>query len=35
MRGVNGSTAELVSVKPSGLRALSQYYWIEKIDLKK
>lgn len=35
MRGVKGSTAELVSVTPSGLRTLSQYYWIEKIDLKR
>ena len=34
MRGVKGSTAELVSVTPSGLKALSQYYSIEKIDLK-
>ena len=34
-RGVKDSTAELVSVTPSGLRTLSQYYWIEKIDLKK
>ena len=35
MRGVKGSTAELVSVTPSGLRTLSQYYWIEKIDFKR
>ena len=35
MRGVKGSTAELVSVTPSGLNTLSQYYWIEKIDLKR
>lgn len=35
MRGVKGATAELVSVTPSGLRTLSQYYWIEKIDLKR
>ena len=35
MRGVKGSTAELVSVTPSGLRTLSQYYWIEKSDLKR
>ena len=35
MRGVKGSTAELVSVTPSGVRTLSQYYWIEKIDLKR
>ncbi len=35
MRGVKGSTAELVSVTPSGLSTLSQYYWIEKIDLKR
>ena len=35
MRGVKDSTAELVSVTPSGLSTLSQYYWIEKIDLKK
>jgi len=34
MRGVKGSTAELVSVTPSSLRTLSRYYWIEKIDLK-
>ena len=35
MRGVKGATAELVSVPPTGLRTLSQYYWIEKIDLKR
>ncbi len=35
MRGVKDSTAKLVSVTPSGLRTLSQYYWVEKIDLKK
>ena len=35
MRGVKGSTAELVSVTPSGLSTLSQYYWVEKIDLKR
>ena len=34
MRGVRGSTAELVSVTPSALRTLSQYYWVKKIDLK-
>ena len=30
--GPKRSTAELVSVTPSGLSTLSQYYWIEKID---
>ena len=35
MRGVKGSTAELVSVTPSTLSTLSQYYWIEKIDSKR
>ncbi len=34
MRGVKGSTAELVAVTPSDARTLSRYYWIEKIDLK-
>ena len=33
MRGVKDSTAELVSVTPSALSTLTQYYWIEKIDL--
>ncbi len=35
MRGVKGTTAELVSVTPAHLRTLSQYYWVEKIDLKR
>ena len=35
MRGVKDSTAELVSVTPSALSTLSQYYWIEKIDSKR
>ena len=33
--GPKRSTAELVSVTPSGLSTLSQYYWIEKIDSKR
>lgn len=33
MRGVEGNTAKLHSVSPSDIRALSRYYWIEKLDL--
>ena len=33
MRGVIDSTAALYSMTPSNVVSLSQYYWVEKIDL--
>ena len=33
MRGVRESTAALYTVTPGDVRILSQYYWMDKIDL--
>jgi hypothetical protein len=33
MRGVQESTAALYTVTPGNVRILSQYYWMEKIDM--
>lgn len=33
MRGVIDSTAALYSMTPSNVVSLSQYYWVEKLDL--
>ncbi len=33
MRGVRDSTAALYTVTPGDVRILSQYYWMDKIDL--
>lgn len=32
-RGTNGATTQLVRVRPSGVRWLSQQYWIKSIDI--